>query len=182
MQKCIFLDRDGTINADTHYLYKVKDFSFLPGAIEGMSLLRQARFILIIITNQSGVARGMFTEEAYLSLNGWMFSELKKSGIDIAAAYYCPHHPEAAVARYRAACDCRKPGLGLFKKAMADFSIDASRSWAVGDRMRDVAVCGSFPVKGVVLYSESSTREGNVWRIKGGLKEAAEKIVRNGFV
>ena len=182
MSKCIFLDRDGTINADTHYLHRIKDFSFLPGAVEGMSLLRQAGYILIIITNQSGIARGIFTEEEYLSLNSWMLSELKKLGIDIAATYYCPHHPEVAVEKYRAACDCRKPGLGLFKRAMADFSIDASSSWAVGDRMRDVAVCGSFPVRGVVLYNGSSAREGNIWRIEGGLKEAAEKIVRNGFI
>ena len=180
-RKAVFLDRDGTINVDTNYLYKSSDFSFLPGAKEGLKALQSAGYMLVVITNQSGIARGMYEESDYLALNQWMLEELKKDGIEIAATYYCPHHPQAVVEKYRIDCDCRKPKIGLFKKAAAEHGIDEANSWTVGDRMRDLAFCEHSKARGILLYSGCCERAGSVWKIKGGLKEAAQKIVSENF-
>lgn len=179
--KVIFLDRDGTINKDTHYLYRKDDFEFLSGVKEALLSFQTAGFKLIVITNQSGIARGMYSEGDYALLNEWMISELKKDGISIAASYYCSHLPYAVIEKYRIDCDCRKPKLGLFKKAMADFGIDESASWAIGDKMRDLAICEHSAVRGVLLYSGKEERAGNIFSIKGGLDEAAQKIIGGAF-
>ena len=141
--KAIFLDRDGTINIDKDYLYHIQDFTFIPKAPETMKLLQDAGYKLIIITNQSGIARGYYTEEDYKLLNDWLLSTLKDQyDVHITASYYCPHHPEAVVSAYRVDCNCRKPKLGLFERAIKDFDIDLSRSYAIGDKLRDLAICG----------------------------------------
>lgn len=179
--RAVFLDRDGTINVDTHYLFKKEDFRFLPGVKESLKILNDNDFKLIIITNQSGIARGMYSEEDYLRLNEWMLTELKKSGIEISATYYCPHHPDAKNEKYRIDCNCRKPKIGLFKKAIEDFSVDENLSWAIGDKMRDLAICEESSVKGILLYSSNSECQKNIWKIKGGLKEASQKIIKGEF-
>ena len=107
--RAVFLDRDGTINEDRHYLYKIEDFAFLPGVVEALRLLQEAGFLLIVVTNQSGIGRGYYTEADFQKLNTWMLSELKHQGITVAATYYCPHLPDAKIPQYRKDCDCRKP-------------------------------------------------------------------------
>ena len=146
--KAIFLDRDGTINVDKGYVYKIEDFEFLPGAIEALRLLQEAGFILIIITNQSGIARGYYTKEDFERLNRWMLTELERHGVHIAAVYYCPHLPAEKgenipleLKKYRINCSCRKPKLELFEKAIRDFNIDLSQSFAIGDKPRDCTIC-----------------------------------------
>lgn len=178
--KIIFLDRDGTINKDTHYLHRIDDFSFLPGAVDALAMFQTAGFKLIIITNQSGIARGLYTESEYILLNKWMIEELNKHGIEITASYYCPHHPDAVVEKYRIKCDCRKPKIGLFKKAMTSCDIDEANSWVIGDNMRDLAICAASSVRGILLYSEQNEHRNNIWKVKGGLKDAAEKVI-NGY-
>ena len=178
----VFLDRDGTINVDTNYPHNRADFSFFHGAKEGLRMLSQAGFKLIIVTNQSGIARGMYTEEDYHKLMKWLYGDLKKSQIEISADYFCPHHPGGKIEKYRIECDCRKPNIGLFKRAIADFDIDESQSWAIGDRMRDLAICSQSSVRGVLLYNKNEERQKSIWKIKGGLKEAAEKIINGDFV
>lgn len=181
MKKAVFLDRDGTINIDTNYLFKLEFFYFLPGVLEALKLFQNNGFTLIIITNQSGIARGMYSVDDYIKLNNWMISELKKSGINISATYFCPHHPDGTVAKYRIDCDCRKPKTGLFEKACSDFEIDKSQSYAIGDRMRDLSICLQSSVRGVLLYNDKEEKKNNIWKITGGLKEAAEKIVNGDF-
>ena len=149
--KAIFLDRDGTINIDKGYVYRVEDFEFLPGAIEALRLLQEAGFILIIITNQSGIARGYYTEEDFERLNRWMLTELERHGVHIAAVYYCPHLPDAEVERYRKICTCRKPETGLFERAVHDFDIDLSLSYAVGDKERDCSICLKSECRGFLI-------------------------------
>jgi len=112
--KAVFLDRDGTINVDKAYVYKIADFEFLPGAKEALSLLADAGYRLVIITNQSGVARGYYTEDDVRVLHDWLLETLAREGIGIAGIYCCPHHPEAQIEAFRMDCGCRKPGLGLF--------------------------------------------------------------------
>ena len=133
------------------------------------------------MTNQSGIARGMYTEADFKSLNDWMIDLLRQAGVEITATYYCPHHPEAKVCKYRIDCNCRKPKTGMFEKAMNSFSIDEENSWVIGDKLRDVAICKSTSMRGILLYSESEFRDGNIFSICGGLKEASEKIINGDF-
>lgn len=158
MNKAVFLDRDGTINVEKHYLYKIEDFEFLPGAIEGLKMLQDAGYMLIVITNQSGIARGYYTEEDFCILNGWMTATLKKNGVVINGVYYCPHLPDAVIEKYKAVCDCRKPAMGLYKMAVKDFNIDIDYSWAVGDKMRDCSICADFGCRGF-LIGNSETKK-----------------------
>ncbi len=149
--KAIFLDRDGTINKDKNYIYKVSDFEYVEGAIAGLRKLYEQGFLLVIITNQSGIARGYYSEQDYHNLDNWMKQDLKDKGIEIAASYYCPHLPDGIVARYAMECNCRKPQTGLFWKAANDLKIDMNRSYAIGDKIRDLAICEESGVKGILF-------------------------------
>lgn len=151
MNKAIFLDRDGTINAEKNYLYRIEDFDFLPGVIDGLKLLQDNGYLLIIITNQSGIGRGYYTEEDFNILNDWMISTLKSKGVNISKVYYCPHLIDAKIDKYRIDCDCRKPKLGLYKNAINDFDIDISLSYAIGDKIRDCAICETSDCKGFLI-------------------------------
>lgn len=153
--KAVFLDRDGTINADKNYLYRAEDFEFLPGAVEAMRMLQSHGFLLIIITNQSGIARGYYTENDFLSLTEWMLERLKESGVNIAKVYYCPHLPDAKIPEYRKICDCRKPETGLFEEAAREFDVDMAKSFAVGDKMRDCSVCEKTECRGFIIGGNS---------------------------
>lgn len=176
MRKAIFLDRDGTINRDHGYVYRKEDFEFLPGVIESLQLLEHMGFLLVIVTNQSGIARGYYSEEAYQDLNRWMVDTLKKEGVTIASSFYCPHHPDAKIEKYRINCECRKPGTLLYKKAYEKLDIDLSQSYAIGDKERDVAFCKESDVKGIILYQEETKQEENIRWIQGSLMDAAAMI------
>lgn len=152
-QKAIFLDRDGTLNIEKDYLYKIEDFEFLPGVISALRLLQEAGYLLIIITNQSGIAKGYYTEESYQKLNKWMLSALQEQGIKVDGVYYCPHHPEAKIEKYRVDCSCRKPKLGMYEQAVRDYDIDLSISYAIGDKIRDCAICKESSCKGYLIAS-----------------------------
>lgn len=151
MNKAIFLDRDGTINVEKHYLHKIEDFEFLPGVMEGLKMLQNAGYLLVVVTNQSGIGRGYYTEEDFLLLNEWMVNELKENGVDISRVYFCPHLPDATVEKYRKDCECRKPKLGMYIQAMRDLNIDLSSSFAIGDKIRDCAICASSNCKGFLI-------------------------------
>jgi D-glycero-D-manno-heptose 1,7-bisphosphate phosphatase len=166
MQKAIFLDRDGTINFDKNYLFKKEDFEFLPRVIDGLRLLQDAGYLIIIITNQSGIARGYFTEADFINLNDWMLLQFNKNGINIAKVYYCPHLPNAAIEKYRAKCTCRKPQIGMFLRAILDFDIDISNSYTIGDKIRDCAICETTDCKGF-LVSNSEDPE-IIQKVKNG--------------
>lgn len=158
MNKAVFLDRDGTINREKEYLWRIEDFEFLPGAVEGMKMLKAEGFMLIIITNQSGVARGYYTEDDIERLHTWMKQELSAQGINLDAIYYCPHHPKGCQERYRRECECRKPKTGLFLRAAMEFDIDFSQSYAIGDKLRDCAICKATKCRGF-LIGENETPE-----------------------
>lgn len=151
MNKAIFLDRDGTINVEKHYLYRQEDFEFLLGAVDALKLLQDAGYLLIIITNQSGIARGYYSEEDFLKLNQWMIDTLKGQGVLITDVYYCPHLPNASIEKYRKNCDCRKPKLGLFEEAISDYDINLAESYAIGDKIRDCAISEETACRGFLI-------------------------------
>lgn len=170
--KAIFLDRDGTINVEKDYLFRIDDFEFLPGVIEALKLLQDAGYLLIIITNQSGIARGYYTEDDYHILNDWLLETLRSQGVRISGVYYCPHHPEALVPAYRKNCTCRKPRLGLYEKAIADFNIDLASSFTIGDKIRDCAICNSTDCRGYLIHHNEKTEV--IEAVKNGEYERVE--------
>lgn len=151
MNKAVFLDRDGTINIDKNYLYRKEDFEFMPGAIEGLKKLQEAGYLLIVITNQSGIARGYYTEADYEKLTEYMKSELQKKGVFLTDVLYCPHHPEGVISEYRINCDCRKPKLGLFYEAINKWNVDINNSIAIGDKVRDLEICKETKCRGILI-------------------------------
>lgn len=144
MDSVVFLDRDGTLNEEVHYLHRPEDLRLLPGVGEALRLLRQAGFKLAVITNQAGVARGYYTEEDVKALHLYMNSLLEPEGAAIDAFYYCPHHPLHGLGKYKKDCRCRKPGTEMFEMARERFDIDKARSFMVGDKRLDVEAGRNF--------------------------------------
>jgi D-glycero-D-manno-heptose 1,7-bisphosphate phosphatase len=137
-KRAAFLDRDGVINADHGYVHRADQFELLPGVADALRRLSHAGVLLIVITNQSGIARGLFTESQYDALTRHMCSRLADEGVQLHAVYHCPHLPDAAVPLYRQQCNCRKPGPGMILRAIAEHGIDPSRSLLVGDKPSDI--------------------------------------------
>ena len=136
--RAVFLDRDGTIVKDLVYSADPALLEPLPGVFVALKKLREAGYRLIVITNQSGIARGIFTEAALNQLHEIMLKLFRKNGVEIDGVYYCPHYPTGKVERYMRVCDCRKPAPGMILKAAAEHDIDLARSWMVGDRAADI--------------------------------------------
>lgn len=131
--KALFLDRDGVVNKEKSYLHKIEDFEFLDGVFETCRAFQAKSYLIIIITNQAGIARGKYTEKDYQTLTTWMINEFKKQGITITRTYHCPHHPE-----YSGECECRKPKPKMILDAQKEFDIDLSKSILVGDKNSDI--------------------------------------------
>ena len=153
MNKAIFLDRDGTLNIDKDYLYKIEDFEFLPDVVESLKTLYEEGYLLIVITNQSGIAKGYYSEDDLAVLHRWMKAYLQEQGVGITDILYCPHHPDAIVKKYKSDCLCRKPGIALFEQAIKRWDIDIDKSFAIGDRLRDLEICYDSLCKGILVGS-----------------------------
>lgn len=138
LQRAVFLDRDGVINIEKSYLHRIEDFEFLPGVPQALRLLKEAGFLLVVVTNQSGVARGYYSLEAVHELHRHLQNELAVAGTAIDGFYICPHHPEHGPPDSAGECNCRKPLPGMIEQAIADFRIDPARSYLVGDKLSDI--------------------------------------------
>ncbi len=136
--RAVFLDRDGTVNVEKEYLHRTEEFEFIPGAPEAIRLLKNAGFLVIIVTNQSGIGRGYYDEAAVHRLHRFMDEQLAHHGTGVDAYYLCPHHPLHGIGEYRRECGCRKPLPGMLFEAAGEFSIDLTVSFIIGDRMADV--------------------------------------------
>ncbi|MCT8344724.1 MULTISPECIES: D-glycero-beta-D-manno-heptose 1,7-bisphosphate 7-phosphatase [Photorhabdus] len=136
----VFLDRDGTINIDHGYVHEIDDFQFIDGVIEAMIELKKMGYALVLVTNQSGIARGIFDEEQFLQLTEWMDWSLADRGVDLDGIYYCPHHPDATEEQYKKSCDCRKPQPGMLLDAQRELGIDMTASFMIGDKLEDMQV------------------------------------------
>ena len=129
--KALFLDRDGIINVDHGYVSKIKDFEFSDGIFALVKLFSDAGYLIFVVTNQSGIGRGYYSEEDFITLSDWMIVEFKKQGLKIEKVYYCPHSPEEK-------CHCRKPETGMIEQALIDYPIDLVHSWLIGDKQSDI--------------------------------------------
>jgi D-glycero-D-manno-heptose 1,7-bisphosphate phosphatase len=146
-----FLDRDGVLNVDRGYVSRREDFAWIAGAPEAVRLLNAAGYRVIVVTNQSGIARGLYSEADMQRLHDFMRAELARHGAHIDAIYYCPHHPQGTVARYTQACRCRKPGPGMLEAAARDWPIDRAGSFLIGDKEADMQAAAAFGIRGVRL-------------------------------
>jgi D-glycero-D-manno-heptose 1,7-bisphosphate phosphatase len=144
-----FLDRDGVLNFDHGYVHRLEDLQWIDGAPEAVRLLNEAGYRVVVITNQSGIARGHYDENAVLRFHAHMQEFLCARGAHIDAFYVCPHHPEGTVARYAIDCDCRKPKIGLLERAARECAVDRSRSFVIGDRDGDIEAAVAFGIRGV---------------------------------
>ena len=144
MNKATILDRDGTINIDYGYVYRIEDFVFIAGVFNDLRRLQNTGFLLFVYTNQSGIGRGLYSEEDFLNINNHMLEELKKNGINIAEVMYCPHSPEAD-------CNCRKPNTGLLEKAILSHHIDRNNSYVIGDKDSDYAFGVNAGMKSIMI-------------------------------
>ena len=151
MNKTIFLDRDGTINKDYGYVHDKEKLEFLDGAIEGLKGLQELGYLLIIVTNQSGIGRKMFSIEEYDDFNNYMLSILRDNGVLITNVYMCPHIDEDN-------CECRKPKVKLFLDAVKEYDIDVSKSYVIGDKERDLSLCNYENIDGILITDKDNKK------------------------
>lgn len=183
VRRAVFVDRDGTINKDTVHLYRKEEFEFLPGADKAIADLKKKGYLVIVITNQAGIAKGLYKSEDVDILHGYIDSLLAEKYSAIADGYYyCPHHPEAVIEKYRLECPCRKPNPGLILKAAEDFAktgieIDLSRSYMIGNRVSDVlAGVNAGTGCNILIGSDEADSNGAASAAYGSLSEAANNI------
>lgn len=149
----VFLDRDGTLNVEAGYLNHVDRLQLIDCAAEAVALLRKHGLKTVVVTNQAGVARGYFPEELLPKLHAKLQQLLKEQDTELDAIYYCPHHPDVGDPPYRQDCDCRKPKLGMIRRAEAELSIDVHRSYMVGDKISDVVFGKKAGCKSILLLT-----------------------------
>lgn len=179
LRRAVFLDRDGTINEESGYLHKKEECRFIPGAKEAVARLNEAGFTVVVVTNQSGVARGYYTEDDLNALHLHMALEISAAGGKIDAWYYCPHHPDHP--SQESECDCRKPLPGMLHQAARELGIDLASSWMVGDKLADIeagvaAGCNTILVRTGYGEAVSVFLPGNL-TILADLPAAAEHII-----
>lgn len=158
----VFLDRDGVINVDRGYVHKRDDFEYIDGVFNAVKKCKDMGYLLVLVTNQSGIARGMFTEEQFETLTEWMDWNFAENDIDFDGIYYCPHHPEATVEQYKEECDCRKPSPGMFMSAQSFLDIDMENSVMIGDKKEDMmaAQAAGVGTRILVRTGKEITEEG----------------------
>lgn len=148
MNRALFLDRDGVINVEKNYLYEIEEFEFTEGIFDLCRYYHDKGYLIVVVTNQSGIARGYYSEEDFARLSEWMVDQFKEEGIDIAGIYYCPHHPDIS-----GACSCRKPEPGMLLDAAENLGIDLKNSVMVGDKERDIEAAANAGVQTRYLFT-----------------------------
>jgi len=157
-QKALFLDRDGIINIDHGYVSKIEDFEFTEGIFDLVRLFANADYMIFVVTNQSGIGRGYYSEEDFTVLTEWMIKKFNAEGITIKEVYYCPHSPEEK-------CHCRKPEIGMIEDAMQAYDIDLSNSWMIGDKQSDIDLAVNASI-GKSVYIGNNLIENSTYKFK----------------
>ncbi len=182
MNKAIFIDKDGTLVEDIPYNVDPDQLHFTAGAMDALRLLKAQGFLLIVISNQSGIARGYFTEEQLNHLKEALLERLAENGVHVDAFYFCPHHPAGKIPQYAVSCECRKPKPGMILSAAQDFDIDLSHSWMIGDILNDVEAGNKAGCRTVLINNGNETewrfsRERMPVSIVTNLLQAAQRII-----
>ncbi len=157
-QTGIFIDRDGTINDEVEFLRTPEQLHLIPHSADAISQLNELGLRVFILTNQSGIARGILTEDELCGIHARLLQLLENQNARIDKIYYCPHHPEGSIESYRKVCECRKPKPGLFRRAAEEYNIDLSRSYVIGDKMIDIQAgnnCGARTILVLTGYGKT---------------------------
>lgn len=178
----VFLDRDGTINQERNYLHRIEEFELIPGVPQALKKLQEAGFLLVVVSNQSGVARGYFSLQDVARLNEHMSRQLAQYGVVIDAIYICPHHPTAGIGEFLQDCNCRKGKPGLLLQAAQDLNIDLQRSYMIGDKLSDIeagaaASCPSLLVRTGYGAEQELSEDSQCSGIFDDLTQAVEFIL-----
>lgn len=173
MHKAIFLDKDGTLLHDLPYNVNPSLITWQQDVFDALKMLAEKGYLLVIITNQSGVARGLFEEKDLLTLEKAMRNTLSEHGISLAGFYYCPHHLDGKIKKYTFDCDCRKPKPGMLLQAAKDLKIDLSASWMIGDTQSDVEAGNKAGCK-TILIGDKIMSKANPTYLVSTIKEAAK--------
>ncbi len=160
LRKAVFLDRDGVINVDRAYVHRWDEFEFVPGAVDAMRWLKQAGYCLVVVTNQSGLAHGYFSEKQYQKLTDAMKQALVDAGSAVDAVYHCPHHPKGSVEVLRVVCECRKPAPGMILRAARELNISLPASLLIGDKPGDIEAARAAGVGRAYLVQSDNPESG----------------------
>jgi D-glycero-D-manno-heptose 1,7-bisphosphate phosphatase len=160
-EPAVFLDRDGVITLDRGYTHRIEDFAFVPGSARALASLQRAGWRLVVVTNQSGIARGLYSSDDYERFTAHLRERLQAEGVRLDAVLHCPHLPDAKVAAYRLQCDCRKPAPGMLLRAARELSLDLAASVMVGDRLSDVQAGRAAGVGRCLLVRSGLPLNGN---------------------
>jgi len=160
--KAVFIDRDGVVNLDRGYVYKIEDFQFIEGIFDVCRLFQQNNYKIVIISNQSGIGRGYFTADQFNLLNTWMIDAFKKEGVFIERTYYCPHHPEKGIGKYKRECSFRKPNPGMILKAKKDLALDLKKSILIGDKETDIMAGNNAGIAHNYLINKKERPDSNI--------------------
>ena len=179
-QRAVFVDRDGTLIRDVGHLCRQDQVEILPRVPEALRLLKDSGFKVVVVTNQSAVARGRLTEGLLAEIHRRLFRRLAELGGEVDGVYYCPHHPTEGWGRYRSRCDCRKPNTGMIRQAAAELGLAVSRSYVVGDQLTDMELAARSGAKGIWIRPGGEAPgevSVGVARVVADLWEAARWIV-----
>ncbi len=169
--KAVFLDRDGVVNVEKDYLYKVEDFEFIDGIFELCRHYIDFGYMIFIVTNQSGIARGYYSEDDFEHLSLWMTEQFAKNSIEIKKIYHCPHHPDIS-----GECECRKPKSGMLLAAQKEFDVDLENSIMIGDKERDIQAGLNAGLKETYMFDESgSVKSSKAFKIVSKLDDIWKK-------
>jgi D-glycero-D-manno-heptose 1,7-bisphosphate phosphatase len=174
IRPAVFLDRDGTLIVDKPYNSNPRDIEVLPGVVDGLRLLADAGYLLVVVTNQSGVARGYYDEDAVVAMHRRLGDIFAADGVAIAAYYFCPHHVAGAIPALSISCAYRKPGPGMLLRAAADWRVDLGHSWLIGDQPTDAAAAHAAGCRAFLMGESHPGAEPNGFKgFKGTLLDAA---------
>ena len=178
--KALFLDRDGVINIDSGYIWRIEDFIFCDGVFEACAAARDMGYLIIVVTNQAGIGRGLYTEHQFNALTEWMEIQFRKQGVEVVRTYFSPTHPEEGIGVYRRESSDRKPGPGMLFKARDAFDINMAASVIVGDRETDIeaGINGGVGTR-IILDGTEDTRNTSADVVVSSLVEAVAWLSEN---
>ncbi len=180
MKRVAFIDRDGTLNVEKNYVHRIEDFEWIPGSLAALQALSQSHILIYVITNQAGIARGLYTEEDLKLLNQHILEIMQKAQVKIQDILYCPHHPQGSVEQYSITCDCRKPGNALIRKALHQEGLSAKQAVLIGDKNTDIEAGQSLGIPSYLVLTGYGLQEKETTTadfIAKDLKEAVQHFL-----